>query len=94
MAVKIFNEQGESVQGIRGELVCTQAFPSMPIGFWHDEQQQACRRKVIRLKASFCQKKIQLRLCFKTNLLYYSFLRRFEKLACGRSKNYFIFNFL
>ncbi len=38
MAVKIFNEQGQSVHQTRGELVCTQPFPSMPIGFWHDPE--------------------------------------------------------
>lgn len=36
MAVAVFNEEGESVQQERGELVCTKPFPSMPIGFWHD----------------------------------------------------------
>lgn len=36
MAVAVFNEQGQSVIGERGELVCTNAFPSMPICFWHD----------------------------------------------------------
>lgn len=36
MAVDIFDENGCSVVGEKGELVCTQAFPSMPIGFWND----------------------------------------------------------
>jgi acetoacetyl-CoA synthetase len=36
MAVDIFDENGRSVTGEKGELVCTQAFPSMPVGFWHD----------------------------------------------------------
>jgi len=36
MAVEVFNEQGRSVVGEKGELVCTAAFPSMPVGFWND----------------------------------------------------------
>lgn len=37
LAVQIFDEHGTAVgPGIRGELVCTQAFPSMPLGFWDD----------------------------------------------------------
>ena len=36
MAVEIFNEQGEPVVGEHGELVCTQPFPSTPVGFWND----------------------------------------------------------
>ena len=31
MAVEIFNERGESVINENGELVCTKAFPSMPV---------------------------------------------------------------
>lgn len=38
MNVKIFDEQGHSVVGKKGELVCTNAFPSMPIYFWNDPQ--------------------------------------------------------
>ncbi|MBS0418486.1 MAG: acetoacetate--CoA ligase [Proteobacteria bacterium] len=36
MAVDIFDENGKSVRGARGELVCTAPFPSMPVGFWND----------------------------------------------------------
>ncbi len=36
MATEIFNEQGESVIGEHGELVCTRPFPSTPVGFWND----------------------------------------------------------
>ncbi len=36
MAVEIYNDRGESVIGENGELVCSNAFPSMPIGFWND----------------------------------------------------------
>ncbi len=36
MAVEIWNDDGESVRGEKGELVCTRPFPSAPIGFWND----------------------------------------------------------
>ena len=36
MAVEVFDEEGRSLQGDKGELVCTRPFPSMPIGFWND----------------------------------------------------------
>ena len=36
MAVDVFDEAGHSVKREKGELVCTLAFPSCPIGFWKD----------------------------------------------------------
>ncbi|MCP5092215.1 MAG: acetoacetate--CoA ligase [Gammaproteobacteria bacterium] len=36
MAVEIFDEDGKSVIGEHGELVCTRPFPSAPVGFWND----------------------------------------------------------
>lgn len=36
MSVKIFNEKGQSIFNEPGELVCTKAFPAMPIGFFND----------------------------------------------------------
>ena len=36
MAVEVFDEQSQPVQGRRGELVCTKPFPSMPVAFWND----------------------------------------------------------
>ena len=36
MAVEIYDEEGKSVINENGELVCTRAFPSMPVGFWTD----------------------------------------------------------
>jgi len=36
MAVEIWNDQGQSVVGEHGELVCTMPFPSAPVGFWND----------------------------------------------------------
>lgn len=34
LAVQVFNEAGQPVQGEKGELVCTKPFPAQPIGFW------------------------------------------------------------
>ena len=36
MKVESYNEKGMSVRNEKGELVCKQAFPSMPIYFWND----------------------------------------------------------
>jgi acetoacetyl-CoA synthetase len=36
MAVDVWSEAGAHIEGERGELVCTKAFPSMPVQFWND----------------------------------------------------------
>jgi acetoacetyl-CoA synthetase len=36
MAAAVFDESGQAVTSTKGELVCTQPFPSMPVGFWND----------------------------------------------------------
>lgn len=36
MDVRIFDDNGTSVVNQKGELVCVNAFPSCPIGFWND----------------------------------------------------------
>ncbi|RMF08698.1 MAG: acetoacetate--CoA ligase, partial [Candidatus Neomarinimicrobiota bacterium] len=36
MKVEAYDEQGRPVLNQKGELVCTRAFPSMPIYFWND----------------------------------------------------------
>jgi len=36
MAVEIYDDDGRSVVGQNGELVCTKAFPSQPVCFWND----------------------------------------------------------
>ena len=36
MAVDSFDSNGQSQLNLKGELVCTHAFPSMPIYFWND----------------------------------------------------------
>ncbi len=44
MAVDVVNDKGESLPpGEKGELVCRQPFPSMPIGFWNDPEQARYR---------------------------------------------------
>jgi acetoacetyl-CoA synthetase len=37
MAVDVFDEEGHSVRGEKGELVCTETFPSQPAFFWGDD---------------------------------------------------------
>jgi len=36
LAVDVWDDDGKPVRQEKGELVCTKAFPSMPIGFWND----------------------------------------------------------
>ena len=36
MDVKVFDENGRTIEGQKGELVCAAPFPSMPLGFWND----------------------------------------------------------
>src|SRR5690606_17095421 len=36
MAVDVWDDNGRPLRSGKGELVCTKAFPSMPIGFWND----------------------------------------------------------
>ena len=36
MATDVFDDEGRPVKGEKGELVCTRAFPSMPLMFWND----------------------------------------------------------
>ncbi len=36
MKVDVFDEQGKSLKGEKGELVCLAPFPSMPVCFWND----------------------------------------------------------
>ena len=37
MAVEVWDDEGRPVSGEKGELVCVKPFPSMPIGFWNDD---------------------------------------------------------
>ena len=43
LAVDVFDEQGRSVRGEQGELVCTAPFPCMPVGFWNDPEDKKYR---------------------------------------------------
>ena len=36
MNVRVFNEKGRSILNKKGELVCINPFPSMPLKFWND----------------------------------------------------------
>ncbi len=36
MDVRVFNEKGKSILNKKGELVCVNPFPSMPLKFWND----------------------------------------------------------
>ena len=36
MAVEVWDPKGRRLFGAQGELVCTKAFPSAPLGFWND----------------------------------------------------------
>ena len=36
MAVEVFDDEGNPLRGDKGELVCTEPFPSMPVGFYRD----------------------------------------------------------
>ena len=37
MDIRVFNEKGKSVLNKKGELVCVNPFPSMPLKFWNDK---------------------------------------------------------
>lgn len=43
MAVDVFDENGSSMRSKKGELVCTQTFPTKPIYFWNDPNNQKFR---------------------------------------------------
>jgi len=38
MAVEVWSDDSKSVVNVKGELVCTKPFPSMPIYFWNDPE--------------------------------------------------------
>lgn len=44
MAVEVWDDSGKSVRKEKGELVCTRAFPSMPLFFWNDADGQKYHR--------------------------------------------------
>lgn len=44
MDVRVFDENGKSIVQQKGELICQQAFPSMPLYFWNDAEGQQYHR--------------------------------------------------
>ena len=40
MKVEAYDENGKSIINEKGELVCTAPFPSMPVGFWNDDDRK------------------------------------------------------
>ena len=49
MDVDVFNEKGNSIKNVKGELVCKRPFPSMPVKFWNDNEDK-------KYKASYFKK--------------------------------------
>ena len=43
LAVDVFDDNAQPVEHGKGELVCKNPFPSMPVGFWSDPDQQKYR---------------------------------------------------
>ena len=44
MDVHFINDQGESLVDNKGELACRQGFPSMPVGFWNDQNNKRYKK--------------------------------------------------
>ncbi|MEO5667837.1 MAG: acetoacetate--CoA ligase [Bdellovibrionota bacterium] len=44
MDVQAFDENGQAVRDEQGELVCATPFPSMPVGFWKDDDRSRYRK--------------------------------------------------
>jgi acetoacetyl-CoA synthetase len=44
MDVQVFDEHGEALRDVPGELVCATPFPAMPVGFWRDVDGAGYRR--------------------------------------------------
>ncbi len=44
MNVKIFNEKGNFIKNKKGELVCVNPFPSMPLKFWNDKKDRKFKK--------------------------------------------------
>ena len=44
MNVKIFDENGNFVKNKKGELVCVNPFPSMPLKFWNDKKDEKFKK--------------------------------------------------
>ena len=44
MDVRVFNYNGKTINNKKGELVCTSPFPSMPLKFWNDTNDQKYKK--------------------------------------------------
>jgi acetoacetyl-CoA synthetase len=44
LATEVYDEHGRAVRDTQGELVCSAPFPSMPLGFWGDDDGDRYRR--------------------------------------------------
>ena len=44
MDIRVFNEKGKSVFNQKGELVCVNPFPSMPLKFWNDKNDKKFKK--------------------------------------------------
>jgi acetoacetyl-CoA synthetase len=40
LAIDVYDDSGHPLREQKGELVCTEPFPSMPIGFWNDDNHE------------------------------------------------------
>lgn len=43
LAIDVWDDNGQPIRQEKGELVCTKAFPAMPIGFWNDPEAKRYR---------------------------------------------------
>jgi len=44
MDIRVFNENGNSILNSKGELVCINPFPSMPLKFWNDKNDKKFKK--------------------------------------------------
>ena len=44
MDVNVFDEHGKPIKNSKGELVCTQSFPTMPLRFWNDKNNEKYKK--------------------------------------------------
>ncbi len=52
MDVAIYNSAGQAIEGEKGELVCRQPFPTVPIKFWGDDSHHSALKKAYFAKFS------------------------------------------
>ena len=47
MDIRIFDEKGKSIKDQKGELVCVNSFPSMPLKFWNDKNDIKFKKHIL-----------------------------------------------